>query len=200
MAVSDMKSNANSMPGLLKVLEEIGMAHPPGRSLPPVDQWHPERALEIGLEIRSDGSWWHEGTQIVRDKLIRLFSTILRQDADGSVWLVTPQEKVRVDVEDAPFIAVRIDALDPGGAQKLVFTTNLGDTVVAGPQHPLRVETDAETLEPSPYVLVRGGLEARLSRAVFYALAELAEPSGSGEAMGVWSDGVFFEIGPAGEG
>ena len=198
MAVSDMKSNANSMPGLLKVLEEIGMAHPPGRSLPPVDQWHPERALEIGLEIRGDGSWWHEGTQIVRDKLVRLFSTILRKDADGSVWLVTPQEKVAVAVEDAPFLAVRVDRLGEGAAQQLVFTTSLGDTVIAGPEHTLRVETDPDTLEPSPYVLVRGRLEARLSRAVFYELAELAELSSSGETMGVWSDGAFFEIGPAG--
>lgn len=171
------------------------------RKLPPVHLWNPEHCGDIGMEIRADGSWWHAGTRFSRDKLVRLFSTILRKDDDGRTYLVTPYEKVIVHVEDAPFIATRMDvAKGEGRGQSLVFLTNVGDTIVAGPEAPLRVETDPETLEPAPYVRVRGRLEAKLSRPVFYELADLAAPNpdNGGATLGVWSGGAFFDIGPAG--
>jgi hypothetical protein len=151
------------------------------------------------MEIRADGSWWHEGDPINRERLVKLFSRILRKDEDGSVWLVTPYEKVIVHVADAPFLAVRVErAGEAGPQQTLAFVTNLGDVTLAGPDAPLRVETDPETGEPSPYVLVRGQLEAKLARPVFYELANMAEPAPDGSDMlGVWSQGVFFPLGPA---
>ena len=145
------------------------------RKLPPVETWNPEHCADIGMEIRADGSWWHEGTKFSREKLVRLFSTILRKDADGSTYLVTPYEKVIVHVEDAPFLAVRVDAAEADGERVIVVTTNLGDFVEIGSDNPLRVETDPETGEPSPYVLVRGRLEAKLTRPAFYELVEMAE-------------------------
>ena len=151
------------------------------------------------MEIRADGSWWHEGDPINRERLVKLFSRILRKDEDGSVWLVTPYEKVIVHVADAPFLSVRVErAGEAGPQQTLAFVTNLGDVTLAGPDAPLRVETDPETGEPSPYVLVRGQLEAKLARPVFYELANMAEPAPDGSDMlGVWSQGVFFPLGPA---
>lgn len=194
-----MKASANTIPSLEQVLREIVPEGEVGRKLPPVHLWQPERCADIDMEIRADGSWWHEGTRIGRERLVKLFSTILRKDADGQTYLVTPHEKVVVHVEDAPFLAVRVDRVEDDGVPGLLFTTNLGDTALAGPEHPLRVETDPETGEPAPYVLVRGALEAKLTRAVFYELADLAEldPDGS-DTFGVWSGGAFFVIG-AGE-
>ncbi|WP_233356115.1 DUF1285 domain-containing protein [Henriciella aquimarina] len=193
--MNSKQNTAISLEELLKVIAP----DPDGRKLPPVEQWSPERSVDIDMEIRADGSWWHEGGRINREKLVKLFSTILRKDADGSVWLVTPYEKVVVHVEDAPFMAIRVDRAGEAGAdQTLAFKTNVGDVVLAGPDNPIRVETDPETLEPSPYVLVRGRLEARLSRPVFYELAEMAEPHPDDEnTLGVWSKGTFFSIGPA---
>jgi hypothetical protein len=200
MAERDVNSNQNTAISLDDLLKQIA-PDPSGRKLPPVDAWNPERSTDIDMEIRADGSWWHEGGQIKREKLVKLFSTILRRDADGSFWLVTPYEKVVVHVEDAPFMAVRVDvAGERGRDQQIVMKTNLGDVVVVGPDHPLRVETDPETLEPSPYVFVRGRLEAKLTRPAFYELAELAEPAPDGdeERLGVWSQGAFYDLGPAG--
>jgi hypothetical protein len=153
------------------------------------------------MEIRSDGSWWHEGRIIGREKLVKLFSTILRKDLDGETYLVTPYEKIIVRVEDAPFLAIRVDrAGAPGPDQVLAFTTNLGDVTLAGPEAFLRVNTHAETLEPAPYVTVRARLEAKLTRPCFYELVEMAVPNrvDEGQTLGVWSQGRFFEIGPAG--
>jgi hypothetical protein len=167
-----------------------------GRGLPPVDKWHPAHCGDIDIRIARDGTWFHEGTPIGRKELVRLFSTILRKDPDGYV-LVTPAEKMRIVVEDAPFLAVLLDVEGYGREQKLIFTTNVGDQTIAGVANPIRVETDRGTDEPAPYVHVRKGLEARIARAVFYQLADLAVP-GEGEHagfLGVWSDGVFFRLG-----
>lgn len=198
MAEREVNSNQNTAISLEDLLKEIS-PDPSGRKLPPVHKWQPERSADIDMEIRADGSWWHEGTKINRRKLVRLFSTILRKDEDGSTWLVTPYEKVVVHVEDAPFVAVRVDrAGEPGASQSLAFKTNLDDVAVAGPDHPLRIETDEATGEPAPYLLVRGRLEAKLSRPVFYELAEMAVPHPDDETLlGVWSEGVFFPLGPA---
>jgi uncharacterized protein len=167
----------------------------PGRGLPPVHLWRPEHCGEIDIVIKRNGLWFHEGTPIGREALVRLFSTVLRKDPDG-FHLVTPVEKMRITVEDAPFIAVRVDR--EGGV--LRFTTNVGDVVEAGPDNPIRVEMDEETGEPRPYLHVRRGLEALIARPVFYELAEMAEPheSQGGTAFCVRSHGVWFPIGPAG--
>lgn len=167
-----------------------------GRALPPVEKWNPAHCGDIDIRIARDGTWFHQGTPIGRKELIRLFSTILRKDGDDYV-LVTPAEKMRIIVEDAPFTAVLMDATGTGRDQCLTFITNVGDETVASRDNPIRVETDALSLAPSPYVHVRRGLEARIARAVFYQLADLAVP-GEGEhtgKLGVWSGGVFFPIG-----
>lgn len=193
-----MKSNGNSVISLEDVLNQIAPDGIDG-PLPPVHLWNPQNCTDIEMEIRADGAWWHEGSRIKRDRLVKLFSRILRKDEDGQIYLVTPYEKVIVHVEDAPFVAVRVDRVGAAGRdQVLAFTTNLGDVVTANKELPLRVETDAATQEPSPYVLVRGGLEAKLSRPVFYELAEMAEAyEGCADQLGVWSNGHFFELGPA---
>jgi hypothetical protein len=198
MAENHMKSNGNPVISLEQVLKAIAPEGVEGK-LPPVHLWNPEHCGDIQMEIRRDGSWWHEGTRIGRERLVKLFSRILRKDPDGEIYLVTPYEKVIVHVEDAPFLAVRVDRVgEPGPDQVLVFKTNLDDVTMAGPDAPLRVETDPETLEPAPYVLVRGGLEAKLTRPVFYELANIAVAhEGSVGKLGVWSNGVFYELGPA---
>ncbi|MAI89243.1 MAG: hypothetical protein CMK05_02015 [Ponticaulis sp.] len=145
------------------------------------------------MEIRKDGSWWHEGTKFSRQKLVRLFSTILRKDDDGSTYLVTPYEKVIVHVEDAPFIGMRVDAAQKDEMPVILVTTNLGDSVEVSAENPLRVETDEETGEPSPYVLIRGRLEAKLSRPAFYELVEYAEEKDG--ALFVRSNGDDFSLG-----
>ena len=198
MAEHHMKSDGKSVISLDDVLAAIAPDGSDG-PLPPVHLWQPQRSTDIQMQIRADGSWWHEGSRIKRERLVKLFSRILRKDPDGQVYLVTPYEKVVVDVEDAPFVAVRVDRVGaPGRGQGLAFTTNLGDVALAGPELPIRVATDPGTLEPSPYVMVRDGLEAKLSRPVFYELADMAEAyEGSAEQLGVWSQGQFFELGPA---
>jgi hypothetical protein len=174
-------------PKIEQIAEAVKQA--PGRGLPPVHLWNPAHSGEIDIRIARNGDWFHEGAKIGREALVRLFSTILRKDPDG-VWLVTPVEKLRIVVEDAPFIATRVDQIDGG----LRFTTNVGDEVEAGPEHPIRVEVD-DAGEPRPYILVRGALEALIARPVFYELAEMADTRG--EEMGVGSHGAWFPIGPA---
>ena len=158
-----------------------------GRGLPPVHLWRPEHCGEIDIRIRKDGVWFHEGAPIGREALVRLFSTVLRLDPDG-YHLVTPVEKMKIRVDDAPFIAVRVDREGP----TLVFQTNVGDTVEAGPDNKIRVEIDPETGEPRPYLHVRRGLEALIARPVFYELAEMAVLEG--DVWGVASNGAFFPI------
>jgi hypothetical protein len=160
------------------------------RGLPPVHLWNPAHCGDIDIRILRDGCWLHEGAPIAREALVRLFSTVLRKDPDG-YWLVTPVEKLRITVEDAPFTAVRVDR----AGEALRFTTNVGDTVEAGPDNRLRVETDPATGEPAPYVHVRRGLEARLTRPVFYELADAAETRDG--ALGVSSNGAWFALGAA---
>jgi hypothetical protein len=179
-------------PGLDRVAAAAEAAKAaPRRGLPPVHLWNPERSGEIDIVIRKDGSWVHEGGVIGREALVRLFSTILRKDPDG-VFLVTPHEKLRITVEDAPFTAIRLDRI----GEALRFVTNVGDEVEAGPEHPIRVATD-ESGEPRPYVLVRGGLEALITRPVFYELVELAEARDvdGGVELGVASNGAWFPVG-----
>lgn len=166
----------------------------------PVERWNPDHCGEMDLVIKSDGSWWHEGSPITRKGLISLFASVLRKDEDGETYLVTPVEKIAIQVEHAHFIATRVDVQGEGEEQRLFFTTNLDDVVEAGAQHPIWVETNSETLEPSPFVRVRGRLQAALARPVFYELVELAveRETVDGPQLGVWANGEFFALGPAG--
>jgi hypothetical protein len=177
--------------GLAGLQRELARSH----ALPPVDRWHPALCGEIDIRIARDGTWFHLGTPIGRRELVRLFSTILRKGEDG-YYLVTPAEKMRILVEDAPFLAVLLDVEGEGRDQLLKFTTNVGDEVIAGPEHRIHVEM-SERGEPAPYIPVRSGLEARISRNVFYQLAEIVVP-GVGEfdgLLGVWSNALFFPLG-----
>jgi len=193
--MSDTKT-ASGLEGVVAAAK----AQAPGRGLPPVHLWNPAHCGDIDIVIKKSGLWFHEGTPIGREALVRLFSTVLRKDPDG-FHLVTPVEKMKITVEDAPFIAVRLDAVaDDAGEPVLRFTTNVGDTVEAGAENPIRVEVDAETGEPRPYVHVRRGLEALIARPVFYELSELAEErEQAGEPiLGVRSHGAWFAISPPG--
>jgi uncharacterized protein len=165
-----------------------------GRGLPPVERWNPAHCGDIDIRIARDGTWFHQGSPIGRKELVRLFSTILRKDGADYV-LVTPAEKMRIVVEDAPFLAVLLDVEGEGRERRLTFVTNVGDETQAGPSNPIRVETDPASLEPAPYVHVRRGLEAKISRTVFYQLVDLAEERDG--RLGVWSGGMFFTLGAA---
>jgi uncharacterized protein len=155
---------------------------------------------DLEMRIARDGTWYYRNSPIGRLPLVKLFASVLRREPDGSFWLITPAERGRIEVEDTPFVAVEVTAGNEGGRPKLIFRTNLDDIVTAGPDHPLRVETGAND-EPAPYILVRSGLEARLTRPVFYELVELAgeEAIDGSRQFGVWSEGVFFPIGNPGE-
>lgn len=150
------------------------------------------------ITITRDGSWHYRGSPIARLPLVRLFSTVLRRDPDGSFWLQTPAERGRITVEDAPFVAVELTRRGDGRQQELIFRTNIDETVAADAEHPLRVVNDPVTAAPNPYILVRDGLEARLNRPVFYELVEFGQEERVGDAtlFGVWSKGEFFPIGP----
>ena len=165
----------------------------PGRGLPPVHLWNPEHCGDIDIVIRRDGVWMHEGSPIGRPELVRLFSTVLRKDPDG-YCLVTPVEKLTIQVEDLPFRAVAVEAR----GDVLVFTTDVGDEVEAGPDRPGVVDTDPLSQEPSPRVRVRADLWARIARPVFYQLVEMA--SVEDDRLTVRSGGAAFPLGPAGAG
>lgn len=191
-----MADQATSTSGLDAVTAAVKQA--PGRGLPPVHLWHPDHCGEIDIVIRADGSWMHEGSPIGRKELVRLFSTVLRLDPDG-YHLVTPVEKLKIQVEDLPFRAVSVETIaGEGGGDLLRFTTDVGDVVEAGPDHAITVETDPATGEPGPRLHVRGGLEARIARTVFYELVERAEVVDG--RLSVRSGGVAFPLGPAGLG
>lgn len=167
------------------------------KSLPPIHKWNPPFCGDIDMEIKRNGQWFYLGTPINRPALARLFSTVLRHDEDGHYYLLTPVEKVRIRVEDAPFLAISVERHQADGVDYLRFTTQTGDVVVAGPDHPIRVEY-RDKGEPSPYVHVRDRLEALISRNVYYQLVEwgITRPGGDGgEVLGVLSAGAFYEIG-----
>lgn len=170
-----------------------------GRGLPPVQDWNPPFCGDLDMRIARDGTWFYDGTPIGRPGLVRLFSTILRKDGDD-YFLVTPVEKVGITVEDAPFLAIDFELEGAGTEQKLTFHTNVGDSVTASAETPLRFVRD-ESGEPSPYVMVRAGLEALIDRKSFYRLVELGtEHEVDGTVwFGIWSDGTFFEMIPAEE-
>ena len=163
------------------------------QKLPPVERWNPPHCGHSAMRIARDGTWFHEGSPIGREAMVRLFSRLLRRESDGGYVLVTPVEKLTIDVEDAPFVAVELKAEGEGAASRLAFRLNTGDLVTAGAEHPLRLAATPEG--PRPYLHVRAGLEAVLARPVYYELAERALAGGDAPA-GVWSDGAFFAFDP----
>lgn len=166
------------------------------RGLPPVHLWNPPFSGDLDISIARDGTWFYLGSPIRRVELVRLFSGILRREGDA-YFLVTPVEKVGITVDDAPFVVVDVAVSGDGGAQMLRFETNVGDQVTAGPDHPIRVTRDPETGEPSPYVMVRAGLEALIDRKTFYRLVEIGQHHEGW--FGLWSGGAFHRIIPENE-
>jgi len=171
-----------------------------GKGLPPVHLWNPPFCGDLDMRIARDGTWFYLGIPIGRPELVRLFSTILRRDGD-EYFLVTPVEKVGITVDDAPFVAIDFEIQGRGNSQILVFETNVGDKVVAGPEAEIRVERDPDTGEPSPYVLIRANLEALIDRKSFYRLVDIGvHEKVDGEAwFGLWSGGMFFPVIPSKE-
>ena len=164
-----------------------------GRKGPPlVHLWNPPFCGDIDMRIARDGTWFYLGTPIGRIELVRLFSGIIKREGDA-YFLVTPVEKVGIKVEDAPFIAVDFDQTAVG----LEFVTNVGDRVIAGPDHPIRVTRDPATGEPRPYVHIRANLEALIDRKSFYRLVEIGEHAG--DWFGLRSAGSFFPVIPSAE-
>ncbi|WP_170360877.1 DUF1285 domain-containing protein [Ruegeria arenilitoris] len=164
------------------------------KGLPPVHLWNPPFSGNLDIKIANDGTWSYLGSPINRFELVKLFSSILKKE-DGKYYLVTPVEKVGITVEDAPFVAVDFDVEGEGDGQSVTFSTHVGDRAVAGPDHPIRIVIDEETEEPSPYVLVRTNLEARIDRKSFYRLVDLAQHQDGW--FGVRSGGRFFPLIPS---
>lgn len=166
---------------------------------PPLHRWRPRECLDIGLRIGADGQWHYRGSPIQRRRMVKLFASVLRVEADGKHYLITPQLKYPVTVDDAPFQAVEVSRRGEGKRQNLLFRTNVDDVVLADRNHPLRI-TDAGG-QVSPTVEVRDGLRAKLSRPVYYELAQFVEPATSadgGEVFGLYSGGEFFSFGGLG--
>jgi hypothetical protein len=161
------------------------------RRLPPVDRWDPEHCGDSGMRIAGDGTWYHQGEPIRRPAMVRLFSSVLRREPDGRHVLVTPAEKLDIDVDRTAFRAISMSVEGRDREQRIAFQLDSGEAVILGPEHPLKV-AETET-GPSPRILIRHGLEAELTRSVYYELAGLALESGAA-APGVWSDGAFFPL------
>lgn len=151
---------------------------------------------KFDIRIAADGTWFYKNSPIERPAMVRLFARVLRREPDGGYWLVTPIERVRVEVEDAPFTAVELIVTGQGRAQSLAFVTSVDDRLEAGPDNPIRVAAARDKLGPKPYIKVRHGLEALILRSVYYRLADLAvEHEVDGVTiLGVWSNKVFFPL------
>lgn len=168
-----------------------------GQRFPPVEKWNPDFCGDIDMRITSDGTWFYMGTPIGREKMVRLFSSVLRKDEDGKTYLVTPVEKIGITVDDAHFVAISVEISRKSGEQYLCFTTNVGDKVIADETHPIRVVVDAKTGEPRPYIAVRGRLEALIGRSVYYELIEHGDvvDEGGVSQCSIMSGGVKFSLG-----
>ena len=159
----------------LKGIETVyGFSKSGKKGLPPVDKWNPPFCGDIDLKILRDGRWMYMGTEIKRPAMVRLFSTILRLDSDGEYYLVTPVEKVRIQVEDTPFLIVSMDKLKKENKTSLIFYTSLQDKIILTKKNPISIEVNDKN-EPSPYILVRNNLRGLISRSVYYELIEYAQ-------------------------
>ena len=161
------------------------------RRLPPVERWDPPHCGHSGMRIARDGTWYHQGSPIARPAMVRLVSTVLRRELDGRHMLVTPVEKLEIDVESTALRATAMRTEGSGPGRRIALTLDSGDALIIGPDHPLTLVPGAHG--PSPRVLVRHGLEAELSRPIYYELVEIALAEGQ-EPPGVWSDGAFFAL------
>ncbi|MBH1999794.1 MAG: DUF1285 domain-containing protein [Sphingomonadaceae bacterium] len=175
--------NTLSLTEIARLLEQ--------KRLPPVDKWNPDHCGDSEMRIARDGTWYHQGSPIGREAMVRLFSSILRREADGSFVLVTPVEKLDIVVDDAPFVAVEVKNEGEGRDRALAFRLNTGDLVAAGPDNALIVRETADG--PHPYLHVRAGLEALIGRSVYYELMNMALDEG-GDRVGLWSNGAFFPL------
>ncbi len=199
-AVEFKKSNPSSNTAVDSTLIQKGDS---GNSLPVRPEIGVRRVPidcgDLEMRIARDGIWFYRGSPIARLPLVKLFASVLRREADGHYWLVTPAERGKIEVEDVPFLAVALTAEGQGREQQLIFRTNLDDIVTAGADNPLRVETTANG-EPAPYILVRDDLEARIARSVFYELVDRGreERVENTTQFGVWSRGMFFVLGTPG--
>lgn len=170
-----------------------------GKSLshPPLDQWHPELSGDMDLRVSRDGQWVHKGEPISREAIVKLFSTILRREDDQQYYLVTPVEKWRIQVDDTPLFAHSLTVEGSGEQQIIRLTTNVGETLEIGSEHPLEVGHYEDSGQPRPIVRVRHGVDARLVTAAYYDLAErvVEQTIGGKQALGVFSKGNFYQIG-----
>lgn len=185
-----MTPSVDGLSASIKAAELSGDETAKKRGLPPVHLWNPPYCGDLDIRIARDGRWYHEGGEIKRPELVRLFSSILKREGDR-FYLVTPVEKVGITVEDAPFLAVDVTAEGTGEQQDLRFTTQVGDEVVADAEHPIQL-AQGEDGAPSPYVMLRDGLEALIDRKSFYRLVELGCHKGGW--FGIWSGGTFFAL------
>jgi len=195
--ISDVEINAaNPLRGLAQARKAVGK-----KSLPPVHLWNPEFCGDIDMRIDRDGTWFYMGSPIGRKELVRLFSSVLRHDDDGVHYLVTPVEKCSVEIEDAPFLAVRMNVSGTGADQMISFETSVDDEMTVDLQHPIRFEVEEGTDGLKPYVLVRARLEALVNRALFYDLVALGvvELLDGQDWFGVWSCGQFWPMALADE-
>jgi hypothetical protein len=181
------------------VSHDAGKKHLPAKSDGPRI---PAECGDLPFIIKRDGTWLYRGTPINRKPMVCLFATVLKREADGSFLLETPAERGKIEVEDAPFIAVELDWSGHGTQQVLTFRTNVDQCITAGPEHPIRIAHDLLTCEPTPYLHIRDGkgtfpIEARINRATYYELVALAEPGmlHGRKVLGIWSDGAFFSLG-----
>jgi len=194
----DLAAGAVAVPsdGLAALFANAGKAGGLGRGPAPVERWNPPYCGAIDMRIAADGTWFYMGSPIGREAMVRLFASVLRKDADGETYLVTPAERCGIRVDDAHFVAVEMEAEGSGEAQRLTFRTGVGDIVTAGPAHGLRFAFDAAHGGVKPYLLVRGRLEARINRTVTYQLFDrgIERDIDGIRWFGVWSDVVFFPI------
>ena len=186
----DIYAQLSGLGRLMRAATESGAA-----GARPVDKWNPPYCGDIGLKIRRDGQWLYQGSPIGRIAIVKLFASILRKDADGRTYLVTPAEKIGVEIEDAPFLAVEMAVEGSGREQLLTFRTNVDDVVAVDKDHPLRCERQEPGGGLKPYILVRGRLEALATRAVYAELVALAEPRDGGDKLGLWSGDLWWELG-----
>ncbi|MFV0491816.1 MAG: DUF1285 domain-containing protein [Pseudorhodobacter sp.] len=186
-------------PGMESVIASAKSAGK-GSGPAPVHLWDPPFCGDLDMRIARDGTWFYLGTPIGRPALVKLFSNILKREGDR-YFLVTPVEKVGITVDDAPFVAVDFEVTGKDQDQTLDFVTQVGDRVTAGPEHQIRVVRDDTTGEPSPYVMIRAGLEALIDRKSFYRLVDLGsyQPHAGENWFGLWSAGMFFPVIPSAE-
>lgn len=182
--------NSDGDSGLAALVRAAGIA----AGQRPVESWDPAYCGDIGMAVRADGTWTYQGSPIGRPALVKLFSSILRKDADGNTYLVTPAEKVLCRVADAPFLAVEMAVTGEGKSQLLTFRTNVDDVVTVDAAHPLRFELQPGSGGLKPYVLVRGRLEALVTRALYADLVALATEVDTHHAPGIWSGGVWWTL------